>query len=34
MSITVYGYDDSDRCPACDIQLIEDCCPKCGNCYL
>ena len=33
MSITVYGYDDTERCPACDHELIERCCMECGDCF-
>ena len=33
MSITVYGYDDTERCPACCSQLIEMCCMECGDCF-
>ena len=33
MSITVYGYDDTERCPACGYELIERCCMKCGDCF-
>jgi len=33
MSITEYGYDDTERCPACDRELIWGCCAECGECY-
>jgi len=33
MSITEYGYDDTDCCPACSRQLTEGCCKECGEVY-
>ena len=33
MSITEYGYDDTERCAGCDRELIEMCCIECGECY-
>ena len=33
MSITEYGYDDTERCPCCSKELIEGCCMECGECY-
>ena len=33
MSITEYGYDDTERCPCCGIELIEGCCMECGEVY-
>ena len=33
MSITEYGYDDTERCPACSRELIEMCCLECGEVY-
>ena len=33
MSIIEYGYDDTERCPACSHQLTEGCCEECGEVY-
>ena len=33
MSITEYGYDDTERCPACSKELFEGCCLECGEVY-
>ncbi len=33
MSITVYGWDDTEMCPACGTNLFEGCCSGCGECY-
>lgn len=33
MSITEYGYDDTERCPACSRELLEGCCVECGEVY-
>ena len=33
MSITEYGYDNTERCPACEAELLEMCCLRCGECY-
>ena len=33
MSIVVYGYDDTERGPAWDRQLIDGCCMECGEVY-
>jgi len=35
MSITEYGYDDTNRCPACDQELVEGgSCPECGETFI
>ena len=35
MSISYYGYDDTERCPCCDLELVEGgSCPECGQTFL